>query len=185
MNRLCFHFCMIRTILVFYTGNGRIARIISTAAAKHLTPLTLELGGKSPVIIDPNYDMELAAKRVLYGKINNSGQVSGLLCSPRLLPSTELYALNVSPRSASPPTSFSSLVQNRMNLSLPSKSTMTHSFRRVHSRPMRTPQLLTTFTSNACRMCWLKRRVRLCSAERPKEGASNRQLWQMCNTMMC
>ncbi|KAJ4467248.1 aldehyde dehydrogenase [Lentinula aciculospora] len=60
---------------IFYTGNGTVARIIATAAAKHLTPLTLELGGKSPVIIDPEYDMELAARRVLWGKINNCGQV--------------------------------------------------------------------------------------------------------------
>ncbi|KAJ3985319.1 aldehyde dehydrogenase [Lentinula detonsa] len=60
---------------IFYTGNGTIARIIAAAAAKHLTPLTLELGGKSPVIIDPEFDMELAARRVLWGKINNCGQV--------------------------------------------------------------------------------------------------------------
>ncbi|KAJ3720080.1 aldehyde dehydrogenase [Lentinula raphanica] len=60
---------------IFYTGNGTVARIIAAAAAKHLTPLTLELGGKSPVIIDPEFDMELAARRVLWGKINNCGQV--------------------------------------------------------------------------------------------------------------
>lgn len=53
-----------------------MARIISTAAAKHLTPVTLELGGKSPVIIDSDYDFQLAAKRVLVGKTVNSGQVS-------------------------------------------------------------------------------------------------------------
>lgn len=53
-----------------------MARIIAAAAAKHLTPLTLELGGKSPVIIDPEYpDLELAARRILWGKISNSGQV--------------------------------------------------------------------------------------------------------------
>lgn len=60
---------------IFYTGNGRVGRIISAAAAKHLTPLTLELGGKSPVIVDPNYDLDLAAKRIIWGKINNAGQV--------------------------------------------------------------------------------------------------------------
>lgn len=63
-------------VLVIYTGNGRVARIISAAAAKHLTPVTLELGGKSPVIIDSEYDFQLAAKRVLVGKTVNSGQVS-------------------------------------------------------------------------------------------------------------
>ncbi|KAG2028262.1 Aldehyde/histidinol dehydrogenase [Suillus americanus] len=61
---------------IFYTGNGRVARIIATAAAKHLTPLTLELGGKSPVIIDSAYDIDLAAKRILWGKCNNAGQAS-------------------------------------------------------------------------------------------------------------
>jgi len=60
---------------IFYTGNGRIARIIAAAAAKHLTPLTLELGGKSPVIVDGTFDISLAAKRILWGKINNAGQI--------------------------------------------------------------------------------------------------------------
>jgi len=45
------------------------------AAARHLTPLTLELSGKSPVIIDPDTDIDLAAKRVLFGKSQNAGQV--------------------------------------------------------------------------------------------------------------
>ncbi|KAF9459502.1 aldehyde dehydrogenase [Collybia nuda] len=60
---------------IFYTGNGKIARVISAAAAKHLTPVTLELGGKSPVIIDGTFDMRLAAKRILWAKANNSGQM--------------------------------------------------------------------------------------------------------------
>jgi len=60
---------------IFYTGNGRVARIIASAAAKHLTPLSLELGGKSPVLVDSAYDMDLAAKRILWGKCNNAGQI--------------------------------------------------------------------------------------------------------------
>ncbi|KAI6129084.1 aldehyde dehydrogenase [Pisolithus thermaeus] len=60
---------------IFYTGNGRVARIVTTAAAKHLTPCSLELGGKSPVVVDAAYDMELAAKRILWGKCNNAGQI--------------------------------------------------------------------------------------------------------------
>ncbi|KAH9486012.1 Aldehyde dehydrogenase family 3 member I1, chloroplastic [Psilocybe cubensis] len=60
---------------IFYTGNGRVARIIAAAAAKHLTPLTLELGGKSPVIVDSTADISISAKRILWGKINNSGQI--------------------------------------------------------------------------------------------------------------
>ncbi|KAF9473832.1 aldehyde dehydrogenase [Pholiota conissans] len=60
---------------IFYSGNGRVARIIATAAAKHLTPLTLELGGKSPVIIDATADIQLAAKRTLAGKTTDCGQI--------------------------------------------------------------------------------------------------------------
>jgi len=51
-----------------------VARIVSVAAAKHLTPLTLELGGKSPAIIDPACDIKTAAKRLLWGKVVNAGQ---------------------------------------------------------------------------------------------------------------
>ncbi|KAJ3559107.1 hypothetical protein NM688_g535 [Phlebia brevispora] len=60
---------------IFFTGSGRVGRIIAAAAAKHVTPLTLELGGKCPVIIDSSCDVELAAKRTLYGKTQNAGQV--------------------------------------------------------------------------------------------------------------
>lgn len=59
---------------IFYTGGGRVAKIISAAAAKHLTPVTLELGGKSPVIIDPDCDLQVAARRILWGKTVNAGQ---------------------------------------------------------------------------------------------------------------
>ncbi|VEI47514.1 PutA protein [Actinobacillus equuli] len=44
------------------------------AAAKHLTPVTLELGGKSPCIVDETADLKLAAERILFGKVFNSGQ---------------------------------------------------------------------------------------------------------------
>jgi acyl-CoA reductase-like NAD-dependent aldehyde dehydrogenase len=56
-------------------GSGRVGRIVATAAARHLTPVTLELGGKSPVFIDSNADFELTARRLLWGKMMNSGQV--------------------------------------------------------------------------------------------------------------
>src|SRR3954471_3692828 len=49
---------------VFYTGNGTVGRIVATAAAKHLTPVTLELGGKSPVIVERTADVGLAASRI-------------------------------------------------------------------------------------------------------------------------
>ena len=61
---------------VTYTGNGTVARIVARAAAEHLTPVTLELGGKSPVVVDANTtNLKIAAKRVLYGKTLNAGQV--------------------------------------------------------------------------------------------------------------
>ena len=59
---------------IFYTGGPNVARIVMEAAAKHLTPVTLELGGKSPAIIDRNVDLDGAARRVVYGKFVNAGQ---------------------------------------------------------------------------------------------------------------
>jgi aldehyde dehydrogenase (NAD+) len=59
---------------IFYTGNGAVARIIYAAAAKHLTPVTLELGGKTPCIIDENVDLDVAARRITWGKFFNAGQ---------------------------------------------------------------------------------------------------------------
>ncbi|XP_045477791.1 aldehyde dehydrogenase, dimeric NADP-preferring-like [Harmonia axyridis] len=59
---------------IFYTGSTAVGKIIYEAANKHLTPVTLELGGKSPVYIDNTADMEIAAKRILWGKCVNAGQ---------------------------------------------------------------------------------------------------------------
>ena len=59
---------------IFYTGNGTVGRIVMQAAAKHLTPVTLELGGKSPCIVDANVDLDTAVKRILWGKFANAGQ---------------------------------------------------------------------------------------------------------------
>lgn len=59
---------------IFYTGGGVIGRIVMEAAAKHLTPVTLELGGKSPCIVDRNTDLNVAAHRILWGKFFNAGQ---------------------------------------------------------------------------------------------------------------
>ncbi len=59
---------------IFYTGNGTVGRIIMSAAAKHLTPVTLELGGKSPAIIDKSVDLRVAARRIAWGKFTNAGQ---------------------------------------------------------------------------------------------------------------
>lgn len=61
---------------IFYTGNSTVAKIIMRAATEHLCSLTLELGGKSPAIIDENANMSVVAKRLAFGKTYNSGQVS-------------------------------------------------------------------------------------------------------------
>src|SRR4051812_6955482 len=59
---------------VFYTGNGTVGRIVAAAAAKHLTPVTLELGGKSPAIVDKDANLKLAAGRIAFAKWTNAGQ---------------------------------------------------------------------------------------------------------------
>jgi aldehyde dehydrogenase (NAD+) len=59
---------------IFYTGNGRVAQVVMEAAAKHLTPVTLELGGKSPCIVDRDADLAVAARRIAWGKWVNAGQ---------------------------------------------------------------------------------------------------------------
>ncbi|HXX89876.1 MAG TPA: aldehyde dehydrogenase family protein [Acidimicrobiales bacterium] len=59
---------------IFYTGNGHVGRQIAEAAARHLTPVTLELGGKSPVIVDRDANLDSAARRIVWGKFLNAGQ---------------------------------------------------------------------------------------------------------------
>jgi aldehyde dehydrogenase (NAD+) len=59
---------------IFYTGNGAVGRIVMAAAAKHLTPVTLELGGKSPCIVDRDVSLDVAARRIVWGKYFNAGQ---------------------------------------------------------------------------------------------------------------
>ncbi|WP_129669370.1 aldehyde dehydrogenase family protein [Phytoactinopolyspora endophytica] len=59
---------------IFFTGRGRVGRIVAEAASKHLTPVTLELGGKSPVWVDGTADMRSTADRIAWGKFLNAGQ---------------------------------------------------------------------------------------------------------------
>jgi aldehyde dehydrogenase (NAD+) len=59
---------------IFFTGGTAVGKIIMAAAAKHLTPVTLELGGKSPCIVDEDVNIEVAAKRITWGKFMNAGQ---------------------------------------------------------------------------------------------------------------
>ncbi len=59
---------------ILYTGNGRVGRIVMQAAAEHLTPVTLELGGKSPAIVTKHANIKVAARRIVWGKFLNAGQ---------------------------------------------------------------------------------------------------------------
>ncbi len=59
---------------IFYTGNGKVGRIVMRAAAEHLTPVTLELGGKSPAIVAADANIGVAAKRIAWAKFLNAGQ---------------------------------------------------------------------------------------------------------------
>jgi len=59
---------------ILYTGGGTVGRIVMAAAARHLTPVTLELGGKSPCIVLPDADLDATARRIVWGKFTNSGQ---------------------------------------------------------------------------------------------------------------
>ena len=59
---------------IFYTGNGTVGRVVMEAASRHLTPVTLELGGKSPAIVTDSADVVVSARRVAWGKFVNAGQ---------------------------------------------------------------------------------------------------------------
>lgn len=82
---------------IFFTGSPRVGKIVMTAAAKHLTPVTLELGGKNPCYVDDNCDPQTVANRVAWFRYFNTGQTcvapDYILCSPetqaRLLPALQ------------------------------------------------------------------------------------------------
>lgn len=59
---------------IFYTGGSAVGKVVMEAAARNLVPLTLELGGKSPCIVEPDIDLEVAARRITWGKFFNAGQ---------------------------------------------------------------------------------------------------------------
>lgn len=59
---------------ICFTGSGTVGKTVMEAAAKHLTPITLELGGKSPCIVDETANLKLAARRIVWGKFINAGQ---------------------------------------------------------------------------------------------------------------
>jgi aldehyde dehydrogenase (NAD+) len=106
---------------IFYTGNGVVGRIIATAAAKTLTPVTLELGGKSPTIIDPSFDIKLAARRILWGKIQTSGQVcvapdyilTTKECEPKLIEAFKEALEEFYPQGAQASNAYGRMANNR------------------------------------------------------------------------
>ncbi|HOQ57584.1 MAG TPA: aldehyde dehydrogenase family protein, partial [Bacteroidales bacterium] len=59
---------------IFYTGSPAVGKVVMEAASKHLTPVTLELGGKSPCIVDKDANIRFAARRIAWGKTINAGQ---------------------------------------------------------------------------------------------------------------
>lgn len=59
---------------IFFTGSSRVGKIVLQAAAKYITPVVLELGGKNPVIVDHDANLNVAAKRIVWGKLFNGGQ---------------------------------------------------------------------------------------------------------------
>lgn len=59
---------------IFFTGSVEVGKVVMESASKYLTPVSLELGGKSPCIIDETADIDLAAKRIVWGKFTNAGQ---------------------------------------------------------------------------------------------------------------
>jgi aldehyde dehydrogenase (NAD+) len=73
---------------IFYTGSTRVGKIVMKAAAEHLTPVTLELGGKSPVIVADDANINVTARRIMWGKLANSGQTciapDYILCSQKI-----------------------------------------------------------------------------------------------------
>ncbi|XP_063060898.1 aldehyde dehydrogenase family 3 member A2-like [Engraulis encrasicolus] len=73
---------------VFYTGSSTVGKLVMEAAARHLTPVTLELGGKSPCYIDKDCDLAIACRRITWGKYVNCGQTciapDYILCEPSI-----------------------------------------------------------------------------------------------------
>ena len=73
---------------IFFTGSTNVGKVVLSHAAEYLTPVVLELGGKSPCIVDASADVDLAAKRIVFGKFINAGQTciapDYILCVPEI-----------------------------------------------------------------------------------------------------
>ncbi|MPN05679.1 Glutarate-semialdehyde dehydrogenase DavD [bioreactor metagenome] len=82
-------FCRLPFDALLFTGSTAIGRRVMAAAAENLTPLTLELGGKSPVVIAPDFDLKLAARRIVFGELLNAGQTC--VCTNRFYVQEGVY----------------------------------------------------------------------------------------------
>uniref|UniRef100_A0A672L2M2 Aldehyde dehydrogenase family 3 member A2 n=1 Tax=Sinocyclocheilus grahami TaxID=75366 RepID=A0A672L2M2_SINGR len=80
---------------IFYTGSSTVGKLVMEAAARHLTPVTLELGGKSPCYIDKNCDIRIACRRITWGKYMNCGQTciapDYILCESSIQDKEEIF----------------------------------------------------------------------------------------------
>ena len=77
---------------IFFTGGTTVGKLVMEKAAKNLTPVTLELGGKSPCIVDETADITVSARRIIWGKLLNAGQT--LMGHPTMCWRTKAFAIN-------------------------------------------------------------------------------------------
>lgn len=106
---------------IFYTGNTAVGKIIMKAASEYLTPVTLECGGKSPCYVDSSADLNLAARRILWGKLANAGQTcvapDYILCTKeteeKLIPIMKDVLLEFYGENVKESESFARIVNNR------------------------------------------------------------------------
>ncbi|KAI3326269.1 aldehyde dehydrogenase [Xylariaceae sp. AK1471] len=106
---------------IFYTGNPTVARIIAKKAAESLTPVTLELGGRNPAFVSKAANLALAARRLLWGKVTNAGQVCishNYVCVERELVDDFIKHLNASyneffPKGPKASTDYARIVNER------------------------------------------------------------------------
>ena len=106
---------------IFYTGSSHVGKIVAKKAAETLTPVTLELGGRNPAIVTKHADPGLAARRLLWGKVGNAGQVclaeNYVLVDKEILPSfvaeLEVALTEFFPRGAKESPDYARIVNQR------------------------------------------------------------------------
>lgn len=152
--------------MIFYTGSGAIGKIILRAAAEHLCPVILELGGKSPCLVLDDADINIAARRIMWSKYTNAG-VSFSRRRRTRQPAADL-SLSSHSKSVSLPTTFSAPRRPH-----PSSSRLARRPSKPSTPPTPTSSPPTTTltssrinTTDGSRSCSTRRRARSSSAER-------------------